>query len=111
MDLEFPNIANLIISIVILFFSVLLIVFISNHFTFLLEKIVSNLTVLVVFHILVICVLFHFVRLFIKYLESQSSCVKFDNSVYLDSVIIIGPTIGASSNYLGKYIKEYIFKK
>jgi hypothetical protein len=46
-----------------------------------------------------------------KYLESQTGFVKLDNNVYLDTAIIIGPTIGATSNYIGKYIKEYLLKK
>jgi hypothetical protein len=111
MDFEFPSFFKLFLSICIIFFSVILIVFISNHLTFLLEKIVSNLTILVIIHILIICFLFHFVRIFMKYLESQTGFVKLDNNVYLDTAIIIGPTIGATSNYLGKYIKEYLFKK
>ena len=111
MNPEFPNIPSLIISGSIVFFGTICSVFISNNLTFLLQQITSNATILIIFHILIISFFFHFVRLFTKYLETQSSIVKFDNDAYLDTVIVVGPTIGASSNYLGKYVRDFLFKK
>ena len=107
MNFYFPNVFNSILTILLIFFGILTIVSISNGLTGLLETIVSNFKIIIIFHLFVICFLYHFLHLFIIYLGLQNKSDLLDN-IYVDTIIFIGPTIGASSNYIGRFVKDYL---
>lgn len=108
---ELPNILNLLLCMIIVFWGTVLIVFISNVITRLIEGMTyfqTPISILFFIHLFIIVLLFNFLQDFIIYLELQKKIYNFSGNIYLDTVIIVGPTIRLTSNYFDKFVKIMI---
>lgn len=108
---SFPNIFDMLIAIQILFLGTILIVFISNKITGLIETVISFFPILLIIHLNIICFLHHFLKSILLYLEIQKTTYSFDKNVYADTSIIIGPVIAMTSSYIQRFFTEYLIIK
>lgn len=103
-----PKIFDIGLSIITLFLGTTIIVFLSNNITGLIESMTPlPLPLLLSIHLNIICFLYHFLRCALQWMDIQMPIYKFDQDVYADTAIIVGPTLGMTSTYLKKFIQTY----
>jgi len=107
---DFPDILGMAMSIQILFLGTILIVLISNKLTEFLEMFFydSLFPLLVIIHLNLICFLYHFLKSLLLWTEVQGTTYKFDKNVYLDTSILVGPTVAMTSMYIRRFIFKYL---